>query len=137
MPEAAPFLRYAARSEAGLVREGNEDSAYGGPCLLAVAEGMGGHAGGGTASAAVIAALAPLDGPAPPSGLPLALAAAASSANARLRDMSAADPALTGMGTTLTAMLWSRTRLALCHIGDSRAYLLRSGALRQLIRSGQ
>jgi serine/threonine protein phosphatase PrpC len=134
MPETAPFLRYAARSEAGLVREGNEDSAYAGPWLLAVADGMGGHAGGGTASAAVITTLAPLDGPAPPSGLPDALAAAAAGANARLRDMAAADPALAGMGTTLTAMLWSGTRAALCHIGDSRAYLLRGGALRQLTR---
>ena len=132
MPEMAPFLRYAARSETGLIREGNEDSAYAGPYLLAVADGMGGHAGGGTASAAVITALARLDGPAPSRRLPETLAAATASANARLRDLSAADPALAGMGTTLTAMLWSGTRAALCHIGDSRAYLLRAGALRQI-----
>ena len=54
-------LRYAVRSDVGLLREGNEDSAYAGPRLLAVADGMGGHAAGEVASSLTIASMAKLD----------------------------------------------------------------------------
>jgi serine/threonine protein phosphatase PrpC len=125
-------LRYAVRSDVGLLREGNEDSAYAGPRLLAVADGMGGHAAGEVASAVAISALAGLDGDLPASELVDALADAVARANQILHDMVAADPSIGGMGTTLTAMLWSGSRVALCHIGDSRAYVLSRGELRQI-----
>jgi serine/threonine protein phosphatase PrpC len=125
-------LRFAARSHTGLLREGNEDSVYAGPRLLAVADGMGGHAAGEVASAVAIAAIAPLDEDAPGSDLLDALSQAATSANQRLHDMVEGDAALDGMGTTLTAILWGGSRLGLLHIGDSRAYLLRDGELSQI-----
>ena len=125
-------LRYAVRSDVGLLREGNEDSAYAGPRLLAVADGMGGHAAGEVASSLTIAAMAKLDSE-PPGGDMLAeLSAAVSAANARLQEMIVANPAVEGMGTTLTALFWSDGHAALCHIGDSRGYLLREGELYQI-----
>ena len=125
-------LRYAVRSDVGLLREGNEDSAYAGPRLLAVADGMGGHAAGEVASAVAISTLTGLDGDMPANELQLALADAVTRANRTLHDMVVADPSIGGMGTTLTAMLWSGGRVALCHIGDSRAYVLSGGELRQI-----
>jgi serine/threonine protein phosphatase PrpC len=125
-------LRYAVRSDVGLLREGNEDSAYAGPHLLAIADGMGGHAAGEVASAVAISALAGLDSELPVSDLLDLLAAAVASANSTLHDMSLQDPSVEGMGTTLTAMLWSGSDVALCHIGDSRAYLLREGDFYQI-----
>ncbi len=125
-------LRYAARSDVGLRRDGNEDSLYAGPRLLAVADGMGGHAAGEVASAVAIAALAPLDQDSPGADPLDALRRAVDDAKAHLRDMVAGDAALEGMGTTLTALLWAGTRLGLVHVGDSRAYLLRDGGLSQI-----
>ncbi|GGL04986.1 hypothetical protein Sme01_64230 [Sphaerisporangium melleum] len=127
-------LRYAARTDVGLRRQQNEDSVYAGPRLLAVADGMGGHSHGEVASATVIAALSVLDAD-PPGGEPLgAMEAAITEAVRRLKDMAERDPKLTGMGTTLTAMLWDGDRFALAHIGDSRAYMLREGYLYQITR---
>ena len=125
-------LRYAIRSDVGLLREGNEDAAYAGPRLLAVADGMGGHAAGEVASAAAISAISRLDDDVPGNNLLDALADAVAEANHTLHDMVAADAVLEGMGTTLTAMLWSGSRVALCHIGDSRAYLLRDREFHQI-----
>ena len=126
-------LRYAVRSDVGLLREGNEDSAYAGPCLLAIADGMGGHAAGEVASAVAISALATLDHE-PAGDLLDPLAEAVAEANITLHEMSVADPSVEGMGTTLTAMLWQGSHVALCHIGDSRAYMLRDGELFQITR---
>jgi serine/threonine protein phosphatase PrpC len=125
-------LRYAVRSDVGLLREGNEDSAYAGPHLLAVADGMGGHAAGEVASAATITTIAALDDERRGADLVDALADAVVAANMRLHELIAADPAIEGMGTTLTALLWSDGYAALGHIGDSRAYLLRNGQFMQI-----
>jgi protein phosphatase len=125
-------LHYAVLSHAGLLRPLNEDSVYAGPRLLAVADGMGGHAAGEVASAVAIATVAPLDEDVPGSDLTEALRKSARTANAHLRDMVAGDPDLAGMGTTLDALLFSGNRLGLLHIGDSRVYLLRDGELTQV-----
>src|SRR3984957_9129215 len=125
-------LRYAVRSDVGLLREGNEDSAYAGPRLLAVADGMGGHAAGEVASALTIASMAELDAEQVSGDMLKVLAMAVAMANARLQEKIIANPAVEGMGTTLTALLWSDGHAAVCHIGDSRAYLLRNGELFQI-----
>jgi PPM family protein phosphatase len=125
-------LRYAVRSDVGLLREGNEDSAYAGPRLLAVADGMGGHAAGEVASALTIASMAELETEQPSGDMKKALAVAVAAANARLQEKILANPAIEGMGTTLTALLWADGHAALCHIGDSRGYLLRDGDLYQM-----
>jgi protein phosphatase len=125
-------LRYAARSHPGLLRPLNEDSVYAGPRLLAVADGMGGHAAGEVASALAIATVAALDHDVPGPDLTAVLRESARAANAHLRDMVAGDPDLAGMGTTLDALLFNGNRLGLLHIGDSRVYLLRDGELTQV-----
>ncbi|MFI9593678.1 Stp1/IreP family PP2C-type Ser/Thr phosphatase [Nonomuraea sp. NPDC052265] len=125
-------LRYAARSDVGLLREGNEDSAYASGRLLAVADGMGGHAHGEVASSVAIAAMASLEEAQQGGDLLNAIEAAVRDANRRLHEMVGRDPSLKGMGTTLTAMLWNGTQVALVHVGDSRAYLLRRGELYQI-----
>jgi PPM family protein phosphatase len=127
-------IRYGVRSDVGLVRQDNEDAAYAGGRLLAVADGMGGHAHGEVASAAAIEALRPLDTSVPDEELLNALEHAVLRAGSTLRDMVEADPSLRGMGTTLTALLWSGSRLGLVHIGDSRAYLVRDGEVFQITR---
>jgi serine/threonine protein phosphatase PrpC len=120
-------VRYAVRSDIGLERADNEDAAYAGSRLLAVADGTGGHAAGEVASAAVIEALRPLDTQVPSGELLNALGHAVQRAEGALRDMVTADPSLRGMGTTVTALLRSGSRIGLAHIGDTRAYLVRDG----------
>jgi len=127
-------LRYAARSDRGLIRDGNQDSVYAGPRLLAVADGMGGMAAGDVASNIVIGAMAPLDEDVPGDALVDALRSAVNSANQQLRDTVTANPHLEGMGTTLTATLFSGSKIGMVHIGDSRAYLLRNGEFAQITK---
>ncbi|MFD0658686.1 PP2C family protein-serine/threonine phosphatase [Thermocatellispora tengchongensis] len=129
-------LRYAAASDVGRRREQNEDSAYASPRVLAVADGMGGYAHGEVASSVAITAIAALDDSVHESGpgvdLQDAMRSVVKQINHTLGEMAEEDPGLRGMGTTLTAMLWEGRRFALAHIGDSRAYLLRDGALYQI-----
>ena len=125
-------LLWAARSETGLVRQGNEDSAYAGHWLYAVADGMGGHAAGEVASAAVIESLRSHDSEVAVGDLLELLGRAVAEANAEVARRAAEDPARRGMGTTLTAILRAGDRFALAHIGDSRAFRLRDGQLRQI-----
>ena len=126
MPGTAPALsiHYAARSDIGRRRPSNQDTAYAGRRLLAVADGMG--ADGRQASAAVIEALKPLEAALPAGGLLNAMQDAVGQAAAVLAG------AAPGTGSTLTAMLWSGSQLALVHVGDTRAYLLRAGRLFQI-----
>jgi protein phosphatase len=127
-------LRYAARSDRGLIRDGNQDSVYAGPRLLAVADGMGGMAAGDVASNITIGAMAPLDEDVPGDALVDALRSAVDTANQQLRDVVDANPSLEGMGTTLTAMLFSGSKFGMVHVGDSRAYLLRDGEFVQVTK---
>ncbi len=126
-------LRYAARSDVGLVRRGNEDSGYASPRLLIVADGMGGHAAGELASATAVATLAHLElAPPQASEVLAALAGAIDNTGASIRAVIEDDADLAGMGTTVTSLYWMGERIALVHVGDSRAYLMRGGVLTQL-----
>ena len=127
-------LRYAARSDRGLVRANNEDSVYAGARLLALADGMGGHAAGEVASQLVIAALAHLDDDEPGGDLLSKLDGAVREGNSAIAAHVEADPELDGMGTTLTAILFAGNRLGMVHIGDSRGYLMRDGELTQITK---
>ncbi|MFJ7338261.1 MerR family transcriptional regulator [Streptomyces sp. NPDC101110] len=118
-------LRYSAHSDTGRVRPVNQDTAYAGGRLLAVADGFG--PAGGPASSAAVEALRVLDADEVPAGGVLGvLEDAVRGAEQAVRDVADGSD---GIGTTLTALLWTGSRLALVHIGDSRAYLLRDGEL--------
>ena len=129
-------LRYAARSNVGLgVKSRNEDSAYAGPHLLVLADGMGGHAAGDVASSLVVGELVHLDGESHGGDDSLQLLAGSlHAANLGLREAMEGNAELDGMGTTVVAMLRTGSKMALANIGDSRGYLLREGGLRRLTR---
>ncbi|WP_027760079.1 MerR family transcriptional regulator [Streptomyces sp. AA1529] len=132
-PATRPLeIRYAALSDPGLVREGNQDTAYAGSRLLAVADGFG--AAGAPASSAAVDALKYLETDSIPAGdllnaledaVDRARQAVCGTAGAGARPDEEA-------GTTLTAMLWTGSQLGLVHIGDSRVHLLRDGELFQI-----
>jgi serine/threonine protein phosphatase PrpC len=125
-------LRYAVRSDRGLVRDNNEDSVYAGPRLLAIADGMGGHAGGEVASQLVIGVIERLDEDRPLDDLLNAMREAVDDANVAVAESVAREPQLDGMGTTLTALRFVGSRVGVVHVGDSRAYLLRDEVLTQI-----
>ena len=135
----SPTLRSAVGSDVGRRRPMNQDSATTTPRLLAVADGMGGHAHGEVASAVAIGALLDLD--ARLSGADLEqvdllgeLGITIGDAAARLTTLAQQDPDLRGTGTTVVAFLVSGLRIGVAHIGDSRAYLLRDDELHRLTR---
>ncbi|UIZ92183.1 serine/threonine-protein phosphatase [Corynebacterium sp. CNCTC7651] len=125
-------LDFVAASDRGLVRGNNEDSAYAGPHLLALADGMGGHAAGEVASQLMVTHLEHLDKEPGDADLLALLGAAAEDANAAIEDSAAQHPEQQGMGTTLTALMFNGTAFGMIHVGDSRGYLLRDGQLTQL-----
>ena len=129
-------LRYAARTDLGLgPKSRNEDSGYAGPHLLVLADGMGGHAAGDVASSLIVGQLAPLDGESIGADQALQkLEKSVREANSSLRRAMEDDPKLRGMGSTTIAMLRTGNKLAMAHIGDSRAYLLRDGTLSQITK---
>lgn len=125
--------QFAARSDVGLVRANNQDSGFAGPHLLVVADGMGGAAGGDIASSIAVGRLAALEGEGlGPDEVLDELKEAIADAHAEIVARAQNDPELSGLGTTVTALLRSGSTLAMAHIGDSRAYLLRDGELDQV-----
>lgn len=127
-------LRYAARSDVGLVRSDNEDSGYAGAHMLVVADGMGGHAAGELASSTAIATFAELDLEPPGNEALNSMANTMDNTHEELAHLMKENPGFQGMGTTVTAISWEEDRVAIAHIGDSRAYLLRDGELVQLTK---
>jgi serine/threonine protein phosphatase PrpC len=125
-------LRYAAISDRGVVRQGNQDSVYAGPHFIAVADGMGGMAAGDLASAIVINTVARLDEPPPEESVADELADTVAEANRAIRRLVADDPNKEGMGTTLSALWFDGEWFNMVHIGDSRAYRMRDGGFEQI-----
>ena len=115
-----------ALSNLGLVREGNEDAGLASSKLVAVADGMGGHAGGEVASKIAIAALTAKEIDVD------SLLTVTKEIDLAILDRSSAQPELAGMGTTLTALHLSEDAVGLLHVGDSRCYAFAGGKLNQL-----
>ncbi|HVW18963.1 MAG TPA: Stp1/IreP family PP2C-type Ser/Thr phosphatase [Solirubrobacteraceae bacterium] len=125
---------HCERTDTGRQRRANEDAFFARAPLFAVADGMGGAQAGEVASGAAIevlsAGLAEASGPARPDEERLAGLVAA--ANARVHELSVGDAGLAGMGTTVTVAYVGEDAVAIAHVGDSRAYLLRDGAMERL-----
>ena len=125
-------LRYAARSDVGLVRQNNQDSAYAGPHLLVVADGMGGHAGGDVAAELTIESLPAAYFNGEWSGPPTTLRTAFLTANAAIERRAYADPERRGMGAAAVAVAVFDDRAVLGHLGDCRAYRFRAAEAQRL-----
>ncbi len=134
---SAHFFETSARSAIGLVRQGNEDSAFASAQLIAVADGMGGHAAGEVASRIAVKVLEKL---APTltaqeideDSVEDLLMHSLHSIDAEIAAVADEEIEKRGMGTTLTALLIRDNRIALLHVGDSRCYRLRGSTLEQL-----
>jgi serine/threonine protein phosphatase PrpC len=134
---SANYFETSARSAIGLVRQGNEDSAFVSPQLIAVADGMGGHAAGEVASRIAVQVLQDL---VPTLTAPDIdqdsvedlLMHSLHSIDAEIAAVADVEIEKRGMGTTLTALLLRADRIALLHVGDSRCYRLRGNTLDQL-----
>jgi protein phosphatase len=124
-------LRTGAYSDIGRTRKKNDDSGYAGTHFVMVADGMGGAPAGDLASAVAVQTMQRLDMPAPDDLLE-ALAGALYRANDRLSELIDEDPAVEGMGTTITAVLFDGAQIGVAHLGDSRGYLWRDGELLRL-----
>lgn len=132
-----PSFRVLGATDLGLVREGNEDAAFYSPRLIAVADGMGGHAAGEVASHIAITSLAALgtvleDGAVDDESREDLLLNICYTIDQEILNQSAANPALTGMGTTLTALHLTDRTIELLHVGDSRAYRWNGKKLTQI-----
>ena len=128
-------LRSAARTDVGRARERNEDSFFAGALVFAVADGLGGHNAGDVASKLAIEPLAQLDrtlDAMAPDDVGDALSASVLEANRAVYKRAQSDAKVRGMGTTLTAVAIADGSASIAHVGDSRCYLLRGGALNQL-----
>lgn len=123
------MLRFsgAGVSEVGLRRDNNEDSAFVGPYVALVADGVGGAAAGEVASATAAHALAVTSLSRFGDDVEVVLRAGVRAARECVRRGAEDDPARSGMATTLTAVASDGTRIMLAHLGDSRAYTVRSG----------
>lgn len=137
MSSPSRSFRVLARSDVGLVREGNEDSALSSSHLVAVADGMGGHAGGEVASKIAISALRNLlqllsSGEVDTESREDLFMNISSSIDDEIAAQSSANPELSGMGTTLTALHLGEKTVELLHVGDSRCYKWSKNKLVQL-----
>lgn len=123
----------AAASNVGKIRSNNQDSGYAGHTLFLVADGMGGHAGGDVASAIATKRIIEADRTyQSPQDAEFALQAALIAANSQLAETVFEHAELTGMGTTVSALVVIDDQVAIAHIGDSRIYLFRDGELSQI-----
>ncbi|CAB4649385.1 unannotated protein [freshwater metagenome] len=131
------FFESAARSAIGLIRNGNEDGALTHPRLLAVADGMGGHAGGEVASSIALLVLARrstifLDQEFDQDSADDLFNSSIEDIDEALKEASDEDPDLAGLGTTLTSLFLRNDQLALLHVGDSRLYRIQGTKIEQL-----
>ncbi|MGH3832542.1 MAG: MerR family transcriptional regulator [Pseudonocardiaceae bacterium] len=125
-------LRYAARTDRGLVRDRNHDAVWAGEGLVAVADGFGPSTDTALASSVALDALGTARTAAPAGALLDTLRTATEHAVNTVVELVTSDATFVGAGTTLTALAWSDSELALVHVGDSRAYPLRDGDLLRL-----
>jgi len=125
----------AAKSDRGKIRSSNQDSGYSGVNLFVVADGMGGHAGGDIASALATQLVAQVDDVYEDAELAVGtLLKVMQSANEKLSDTVREYTYLSGMGTTMDALVFTGVTATVAHIGDSRVYLLRDGVMNQITK---
>ena len=125
-----PVAAYAVASDTGRRRRRNEDNYVVAPPLFAVADGMGGAQAGEVASQLAASALEGGNSDAPDG--PQRIDELIQEANRRIFDRASTDPSASGMGTTMTVALVEGMTVAIGHVGDSRAYLVRGDQMEQL-----
>lgn len=129
------FMYATAVSDVGTVRSNNQDSAFAGEHLAAICDGMGGHAGGDTASTIAIRSLAHIEQDSRPHDVKTVSSMMETSimaAHDAIVGKAKRERRLAGMGTTVTAVTLVRGYWVLAHLGDSRAYLLRDNHLMRM-----